>query len=423
VPIAMEQLVIGLFLVLFACEFLVESVLNELNLAYVRDHRSVSLIPEFIAGRMSSEEYDKSIHYTLAKGHLQRYADIYGLLVTLVILFSGLLPLFDRWANHLAALLPWLPYANGVLFCFGIAFVHSLTSLPVSLYATFFLEAHFGFNKTTWRLYLADRLKGIVLGIIIGVPFLIVVLGLIDNAGRYWWLWTFLFIAGFQFVMLIAYPIVIAPWFNKFEPLKEGPLRERILALAQKIGFKTSGIFTMDGSRRSGHSNAYFTGVGKAKRIVLFDTLLEQMTIDQGLAVLAHEMGHYKMKHIRRMLVVQLVVLFIALYVLSLLLGYRPFFSAFGLNPSGHTALVLFSLLSSSATFYLGPLMNCLSRRYEYEADRFAALTLGDGKAMEEALVSLTVKNLSNLSPHPWYSAYYYSHPTTAERIQALRGS
>ena len=177
----------------------------------------------------------------------------------------------------------------------------------------------------------------------------------------------------------------------------------------------------MDGSKRSGHSNAYFTGLGKAKRIVLFDTLLEQMTIEQGLAVLAHEMGHSTMKHIRRMLTVQLVLLLIGLYLLSLLLEYRPLYTAFGLNSSSHAALVLFSLISGPATFYLNPLMNRLSRKHEYEADRFAALALGDGRAMEEALINLTVTNLSNLTPHPWYSAYHYSHPTTAERIHALR--
>jgi STE24 endopeptidase len=177
----------------------------------------------------------------------------------------------------------------------------------------------------------------------------------------------------------------------------------------------------MDGSKRSVHSNAYFTGIGKAKRIVLFDTLIEQMTMEQGLAVLAHEMGHYKMKHIRRMLLVQTVFLLIGLYLLSLLLNAPWFFSAFGLTPSNHAALVLFSIVSGPATFYLAPLMNRLSRQHEYEADRFAAETLGEAKPMEEALINLTVKNLSNLNPHPWYSAYHYSHPTPAERISAIR--
>jgi STE24 endopeptidase len=293
--------------------------------------------------------------------------------------------------------------------------------LPADLYSTFGLEATFGFNKTTLKLYLADKLKGVILGLVIGVPFLFVILWLTQATGGYWWVWAFVFITGFQLLMILIFPTCIAPWFNKFEPLKEGEFRDRILALADQVGFKTSGIYSMDGSKRSAHSNAYFTGIGKSKRIVLFDTLIEQMTIDQGLAVLAHEMGHYKMKHIRRMLVVQTVFLFVGLYVLSLLLEYPPLFAAFGLEPSAHAALVLFSLLSGPFTFYLGPLMNRLSREHEYEADRFAALTLRDGKPMEEALINLTVKNLANLTPHPWYSAYHYSHPSPTERIAALR--
>jgi STE24 endopeptidase len=215
--------------------------------------------------------------------------------------------------------------------------------------------------------------------------------------------------------------MLIAPLFNKFEPLPEGELRSRILQLAEQVGFKTNGIFSMDGSKRSAHSNAYFTGIGKAKRIVLFDTLIAQMTTEQGLAVLAHEMGHFKLKHIRRMLVVQTLFLFFGLYILSLLMDYQPFFAAFGLDPSNYAALVLFSLLSGPFTFYLGPLINWLSRKHEYEADQFAVKTLHNPTPMEEALVNLTVKNLTNLTPHPWYSAYHYSHPTPTERIHAIR--
>jgi STE24 endopeptidase len=241
-------------------------------------------------------------------------------------------------------------------------------------------------------------------------------------AGSYWWLWAFLFVFAFQFLMLILYPTLIAPLFNKFELLKDAELGERILALADRVGFKTSGIYTMDGSKRSTHSNAYFTGIGKSKRIVLFDTLLEQMTADQVLAVLAHEMGHYKMKHVLRMLIVQGIFLLVGFYVLSFLVDYEPLFRAFGLErPSNYAALVLFSLLSGPATFYLTPLLNLLSRKHEYEADRFAATVLKDSRPMEEALIRLTIKNLSNLTPHPWYSAYHYSHPTTVERISAIR--
>jgi STE24 endopeptidase len=332
------------------------------------------------------------------------------------------LPIMDRLSKAIADKFLPVTHAQGVLFCFGVVMVLSVASLPTDLYATFGLESRFGFNKTTPRLYIADKLKELLLGLVIGVPFLFVVLWLMSAGGAYWWLSAFIFISGFQLLMVIIFPTLIAPLFNTFEPLKEGELRERILALADQVGFKTTGIYSMDGSKRSAHSNAYFTGLGKAKRIVLFDTLIDQMTIDEGISVLAHEMGHYKMKHIRRMLVLQIVLLFFGLYILSLLVDYGPLFSAFGFeHPSNHVALVLFSLLSGPVTFYLGPLINLLSRKHEYEADKFAAMTLHNGKPMEDALIKLTVKNLSNLTPHPWYSAYHYSHPSSAERISAIR--
>jgi STE24 endopeptidase len=418
----MEQLIVGVFLVFFTLEFVVEFGLNELNLRYVRARRGEKKIPGVFQEKMSSEAYDKSVQYTLAKGRFQRWAEIYGRLIALVILFSGVLPFVDRIASHLAMSFFPVTNAHGIIFCFSVALIYLIASLPVGLYGTFGLEARFGFNKTTWQLYLTDKLKGMVLGILVGVPFLFVVLWLMDAMGSTWWVWAFIFIFGFQFLMVFLYPTLIAPLFNKFEPLKSGELRNRIMRLAEQVGFKTSGIYSMDGSKRSAHSNAYFTGIGKAKRIVLFDTLIAQMTIDQTIAVLAHEMGHYKMKHIRRMLVLQGVFLFAGLYLLSLLLEYRPLFAAFGFNnPSSHAALVLFTLLSEPLTFYLGPLLNSLSRKHEYQADRFAVKTLRKGEPMEEALVNLTVKNLTNLTPHPWYSAYHYSHPTPTERIGAIR--
>ena len=412
----------GLFLALFILEFIVEFALNELNLRYVRAHWAEKRIPDFFQRNMSTAEYEKSVQYTLVKGQFQRWAEIYGRLVVLIVLFGGLLPLMDRFSQDLAGRFPSISYAQGLIFCSGVALVFFIASLPTDLYSTFKLETRFGFNKTTWKLYLTDRLKGLLLGILIGLPFLWVVLWLMEAMGSYWWIWTFFFVSGFQLLMVIVYPTLIAPLFNKFELLPEGELQKRILRLAEQVGFKTNGIFSMDGSKRSAHSNAYFTGIGKAKRIVLFDTLIAQMTIDQGLAVLAHEMGHYKMKHIRRMLVVQTVFLFFGFYVLSLLLNYRPLFTAFGLdNPSSAAALVLFSLLSGPATFFLAPLINLFSRKHEYEADRFAVETLRNRGPMEEALINLTVKNLSNLTPHPWYSAYHYSHPTPTERIGAIR--
>src|SRR5262245_8861888 len=417
----MEWLIIAVFLGLFTLEFFIEFTLNELNLRYVSAHRSEKFIPAYFSEKISPAEFDKSVEYTLAKGRFARWTEIYGRCIALIVLFSGLLGWLDQVSAGIAQLFPLSFYGHGIVFCLGVGLVFSFAGIPTDLYSTFGLEARFGFNKMTVGLYIVDKLKALILALLIGIPFLFVVLWLMDAMGHYWWIWAFAFISGFQLLMIVIFPTFIAPWFNKFEPLKEGELRNRILALADRIGFKTSGIYAMDGSKRSAHSNAYFTGIGKTKRIVLFDTLIEQMTVDQGVAVLAHEMGHYKMKHIRRMLIVQSIFLLIGLYILSLLLDYPPLFLAFGLIPSHHAALVLFSLLSGPATFYLGPFMNLLSRRHEYEADHFAVQTLRDGKPMEEALVNLTVKNLANLTPHPWYSAYHYSHPTPAERISAIQ--
>ena len=417
----MANLIIGIFLILFTLEFVVEFILNELNIRHVRKNTAAQAVPEFFQSRINGYEYEQSARYTLAKAGFQRWSEVYGRVVILFLLFGGLLPVLE---DLIIAMLPGSllnSYIRGVLFCLGVGLISSLASLPVDLYSTFGVESRFGFNKTTLPLYFSDKLKRVVLGILMGGPFLFIVLWLMQATGEYWWLWAFVFITLFQLLMIIIFPTFIAPWFNKFEPLPSGELRDRILALANQIGFKASGIFLMDGSKRSAHSNAYFTGIGNAKRIVLFDTLVEQMTVDQGVAVLAHEMGHYKMKHIRRMVIVQGVILFFGLYILSRFVTYEPLFAAFGLQPSNHAALVLFTLLSGPFTFYLGPLMNLLSRKHEYEADRFAVITLRNGKPMEEALINLTVRNLSNLTPHPWYSAYYYSHPTPTERIGAIR--
>lgn len=416
----MANLIIGFFVIFFTLEFIVEFILNELNIRRVRKSNAAHAVPEFFRGTISDDDYEQSVRYTLAKARFQRWSEVYGRIVILFLLFGGLLPLLD----DLIIALPQSPFNShirGVLFCLGVGLIFSLASLPVDLYSTFSIESRFGFNKTTLPLYVSDKLKGLILAVLIGGPFLFSVLWLMQATGKYWWIWAFVFVTLFQLLMIIIFPTLIAPWFNKFESLPSGELRDRIMALAKKIGFKANGIFLMDGSKRSVHSNAYFTGIGKAKRIVLFDTLVEQMTIDQGLAVLAHEMGHYKMKHIHRMMVVQCVILCVGLYILSRLVNYEPLFTAFGLQASNHAALVLFSLLSGPFTFYLAPLMNFLSRHHEYEADRFAATTLANGKPMEEALIKLTVKNLSNLTPHPWYSAYHYSHPTPAERIGAIR--
>jgi STE24 endopeptidase len=418
-----EQLIIVLFLGLFFLENVIELSLNEANLRYVQVHGQSQQIPELFRERMSSETFLSSVKYTVAKGNFERWSLVYGSLVKLFVLFGGVLAGVNHFSLAAGSLFPLSTQATGITFCLVVSLLLSVLSLPPDLYYTFVLEERFGFNKTSFNLFLLDKLKALVVGLVIGVPFLFVVLSLMQAAGPYWWVYGFVFILAFQLLMVLLYPTLIAPLFNKFTPLQDGELRRRILELATQLGFQTSGIFTMDGSRRSAHSNAYFTGLGRSKRIVFFDTLLKEATIDQTVAVLAHEIGHYKLKHIRKRLILQTAFLLAGLYVISLLVDYEPFFRAFGLEkPTHHGALVLFALVSSPFTFFLNPLLNHVSRKHEYEADRYAVQELRNGKPMAEALMNLSATNLSNLTPHPWYSAYHYSHPTVTERIQAIHG-
>jgi len=262
----MAQVVALLFLTFFFLELLVELALNEMNIAYVRDNWSAKVIPNMFRNRMAPEDYEKSTAYTLAKGRFQRWAELYGGIITLFVLFGGVLPFLDHFSQVLGSPFPSNTQAAGILFCFGLSIIVSVLGLPTDFYSTFVLEERFGFNKTNFKLYLSDKLKGLLLGIVIGIPFLFGVLWLMQVSGRYWWAWAFFFISAFQVLMIVVYPTLIAPFFNKFEPMAKGELRERISALAHQVGLKTSGIYTMDGSKRSAHSNAYFTGIGKAKR-------------------------------------------------------------------------------------------------------------------------------------------------------------
>ncbi len=419
----MEMVIACLFLGFLSAELIVESLLNEANMRHLERQWRQGRPPDRFAADISPETREKSVRYALSQGRFARCSTVYGVALTLLVLFGGVLPRVDRLAREAGAFLP-VPEAAGILFCLAVGGVFAVMSLPLRVYSTFVLEERFGFNKTDARTFVMDRLKGTVLAVVIGAPFLYGVLWLMTAAGAWWWVCVFAFIFAFQGLMLVIYPTLIAPLFNRFSPVADDPLRDAIAELAQRVGLRTSGIYTMDGSRRSGHSNAYFTGLGKAKRIVLFDTLLQQLDRPQLLSVLAHEMGHYKMRHVLKGLALSAVFTLAGLWVLSLLLDYPPLFRAFGLDaPAHHTALVIFTLISGPFTFWLSPFMNQISRRHEYEADGFAVRLLDDGKPLEEALVALTVNNLSNPTPHPWYSAYHDSHPATAERVRAIRAA
>jgi STE24 endopeptidase len=293
--------------------------------------------------------------------------------------------------------------------------------LPFEWYGQFRLEEKFGFNTTTQKTWWLDRLKGSLLAAVLGYPLLVLILKIVEWTGASWWLWAWGAMLGFQLLMLVLAPVLILPLFNKFTPLPEGTLRERLLTLAQRTRFVAKSIQVMDGSKRSRHSNAFFTGFGQFRKIVLFDTLIQQLSEPELEAVLAHEIGHFKKKHIPKMLVFSAFSSLVGFYLVAVLAKQEWFYRAFGFPP-GNIApvLLLFALLSGAVMFWFSPLAHWWSRRYEYQADAFAAEVMNEPRSLVGALRKLNEKNLSNLTPHPLYSGFYYSHPTLMEREQAL---
>ncbi len=401
----------GLFLLQHGWSML----LAVLNLRHVR--RNAAAIPAAFAAVVDPPTYARSVSYTLVRGRFAVLAGGIGAVVLLAVVLSGGLGLADRLASRI----PAGGYLQGIAFLFALSLFFWITSLPLLLYSTFVIEARFGFNRTTPRLFVVDTLKSLALSAALGVPVLLGLFWFMDHAGRLWWVWAFLALTAFELVLNVIYPLVIAPWFNRFTPLAEGTLRTRILELAGRLGLRAKGIYVMDGSRRSRHSNAYFTGLGRSKRVVLFDTLAKTMSEEEILAVLAHEIGHERRHHVTKGLAVSVVVGIVGFWILSLLVPWTPLYQAFGFGgPSAAAILAILALCSGPFTFWLSPLGSLWSRRNEYEADRFAVDGTGGATAMVSALLRLTKDNLSNLTPHPLYSFWHYSHPTIAERIAAV---
>ncbi|PTN36094.1 M48 family metallopeptidase [Desulfonatronum sp. SC1] len=402
---------------------LVAKVITEvwLILLNMREVRRRDAPPKALREVMDEVTYRKSVEYTLAKSRFGLFGEAYGAVVLAVVLFSGMLPwAYDLFGGGLSASV----WREG-LYLVAVMILLSLPGLPLDHHAQFRLEERFGFNNSTLRLWVTDKIKGLILGVIIALPLLAAILFLIDWIGPWWWVWAFVVFFVFQLVMMVLYPMLILPWFNTLTPLPEGELRQRLMALADRTGFKAKTIQIMDGSKRSGHSNAFFTGFGRFRRIVLFDTLIEQLSEEELEAVLAHEIGHYKLGHIPKMLTLSAGFGLASFALLAWLLQSPTFIEAFGFRfaDSGPgPAFLLFALLAGLFTFWLSPLMNRLSRKHEYQADRFARKNgLGAGP-MISALRKLSEKNLSNLTPHPRYSAFHYSHPTLLEREAALSG-
>lgn len=393
-----------------------ELTLSALNRAEVR--RNAGAPPAAAAAIMDLDTYKKSVDYTLAKSRFGAVAGIFDALVTALVLFGGVLPMLFAeiagWGAHDAV---W----SHALFVLITLVLLSIPGLPFEWWEQFRLEERFGFNKSTVGLWIMDKFKGLALMLAIGFPLLWALLSLVKWTGNAWWLWGFALIFGFQLLMLVLYPKVILPLFNKLTPLPEGDLRTRLMNLGNRTGFQASTIEVIDGSKRSGHSNAYFTGFGRFRRIVLFDTLIAQLTPEELEAVLAHEIGHYRRGHIPKMIAMSAAMMFGGFAVIAFLARSPWFNLSFGF-PADELApsFLLFGLLSGLVTFWFTPIMNVLSRKHEYEADAFARDAVGGAVPMVGALRKLAQKNLSNLTPHPWFSAFHYSHPTLVEREAAL---
>jgi len=382
---------------------------------YVHAHRDA--VPEAFKDQVELAAHQKAAEYTVAKGKLNRIENIFAFVLLLAwTLGGGLALLSGAWAS-----LAWSEMTTGIVFILSFFVIGTLIDLPFSWYKTFVLEDRFGFNNNTRTLFLSDIAKQTVLMLVLGAPLIWVALTLMTSTGDYWWLYLWAAWITFALVMMWAYPAFIAPLFNKFTPLEDEKLKKRVEALLARCGFKSQGIYVMDGSRRSGHGNAYFTGLGNNKRIVFFDTLLNTLDEDQIEAVLAHELGHFRRKHVVKNMAVMAVLSLISLAVLGWASAESWFYTGLGVNSQENAmALVLFMLVIPVFSFFLHPMMTALSRKYEFEADAYAA-SVSSSEHLIQALVALYQENASTLTPDPLVSAIYDSHPPATLRVAQLQ--
>ena len=393
-------------------ELLLTGIADVLNLRHLeRD------LPTAFEGICDPARYRTSQQYLIERTRFGWIAAAVNLCLVLILWFGGGFAQLDQWVRRLET----GPVVAGLIYIGSLSLLSALVSLPFSLYATFVIEARYGFNRTTGKVFLTDRLKGLVLAVLLGTPLLASVLAFFQFAGSRAWLYGWATVILYLFVVQMVAPRWIMPLFNRFAPLEEGPLRDAVVAYAQSVQFPLEQIFVMDGSRRSEKSNAFFTGFGRRKRIVLFDTLIARHSTDELVAVLAHEMGHYWKRHIWKMLVAGVLHAGLMLYLLSGVIGTVGIFDAFFMpEPSVYAGMVFFAVLYTPVERVVGMALRALSRRHEFEADRFAAVTTKDAPAMIRALKKLSMHNLANLTPHPLYVFIHHSHPPVLARIRAL---
>lgn len=400
--------------------FLLIALFGDTLVRLLADHfnlqRAGTALPPSFDGYYDPERYQRSQTYLRANTRFGGFVSIVDLLLLLAVWFGGGFAFWDSWVQSLG----WGQVASGLLFIGGLLLAKSLFDLPFNVYRTFGIEARFGFNRTSAATFIKDRLKGLLLMLLLGTPVLAAILWFFATTGpRAWWLcWAVVtvFTLGIQFVA----PTWIMPFFNRFEPLAEGELKRAIFDYARRIGYPLSNVMVMDGSKRSAKANAFFTGFGRNKRIVLFDTLVESYAKEELLAILAHEMGHYKLRHIHKMTAIGILQMGLMFFVLSLFISEQPLFEAFLVQtPSVHAGLVFFSLLFTPLDTLISLFGNHLSREHEYAADQFAVRSL-ESTTLATALKKLSVQNLSNLTPHPMYVFLHYSHPPILQRLAAI---
>ena len=403
-----------IFLCFLLLSFFVENWLAWRHIRFVSSHRGQ--VPANFTDKIPLAAHQKAADYTITKTRFGMITNLISIAVLLGWTLGGGLQALDVFWRQFE----FSPLVTGTGFILTAFLVMGLISLPASIYQTFVIEERFGFNKTTVPTFITDLIKQTVLMFVIGTPLLFVALWLMQRAGALWWLYLWLFWMGFSLIMVWAYPVWIAPLFNKFKPLEKEELRQRIQQLLVRTGFKSKGIFIMDGSRRSAHGNAYFTGFGKSKRIVFFDTLLGSLNDNEIEAVLAHELGHFKRRHILKRITLTFILSLVSLAILGWLVQQSWFYTGLGINQaSNHAALMLFMLVGPVFAFLLHPLMAWGSRKHEFEADAYAAEQT-DARELVSALVKLYEENASTLTPDPLHSIFYDSHPPAPVRIKRL---
>jgi STE24 endopeptidase len=396
--------------------YLINLISDRLNLANLRERP-----PEELADLYDGERYAKSQRYLRDNTRFGQIHSAFNLLVVLAMMLGGGFDLVDQWARAARG----GPIATGLIFLGILMLASMLLQIPFSLYDTFVIEERYGFNKTTPKTFIADEIKSLLLAALLGVPVLAAVLWFFERAGGMAWIYCWIAVTIFQIFILFIAPVLILPLFNKFVPMKDGDLKDAIEEYAAAQNFKLKGVYTMDGSKRSSKSNAFFTGFGRFRRIVLFDTLIEKHTVDELVAVLAHEMGHYRKKHILMAIARSIATVGITLFILSLFMKNQGLFDAFRMSaePTVYASLLFFGFLYTPIQFALAVVENWISRRQEYQADRYAVETYHRPQAFIDALKKLSADNLSNLSPHPFKVALEYSHPPVLDRIRAIKRS